>query len=213
MIRTNVVKLTVLSAFAYREKRKDGGSSIVILRPGASQPGIAGIDKRTGNAMPTVNTNKKLYPPEAFEEAIKLTFGLPYSKQKSVKITDDMFTEVKEEEPEPADVIVDTADYQKIVEHYTDKDGRLSYDLINKELIRFAHSSSIVRRMIDDQRSAAHIRDYIVRNKFRNISGNEDLSDAQVDKIVELLDEVSPKGIFKELNAEIRKMLKEAKKA
>ncbi|MBR2991023.1 MAG: hypothetical protein IKF51_06135 [Solobacterium sp.] len=213
MIRTNVVKLTVLPAFAYREKRKDGGSSVVILRKGASQPGIAGVDKRTGKAIPTANTNNGLYPAEAFEEALKLTYGMPYRKQKSVKIADDMFTEVKEEIPEAEDVVVDSADYQRIVDHYTDKDGRLSYDLINKELIRFAHSSSIVRGMIEDRKSAAKIRDYIVANKFRNIAGNDDLTNGQIDKIVELLDEVSPKGVFKELNAEIRKLLKGTKKA
>lgn len=50
------------------------------------------------------------------------------------------------------------------------------------------------------------IRLYVVGTKFRNITENPNLTDAQVLKIVELLDEVSPKGVFTEFNAELRKM-------
>ena len=35
--------------------------------------------------------------------------------------------------------------------------------------------------------------------------GNRNLTDAQVLKMAELLDEVSPKGVFRELNDELRK--------
>ena len=52
------------------------------------------------------------------------------------------------------------------------------------------------------------IRLYIVGNKFRNITGNRDLTDGQVLKMAELLDEVSPKGVFRELNDELRQKMK-----
>jgi hypothetical protein len=49
---------------------------------------------------------------------------------------------------------------------------------------------------------------YIVRNKIRNITKNDALTNAEVDKIVEVLDELNPKGVLKDLNAEIRKLLR-----
>ena len=95
---------------------------------------------------------------------------------------------------------------RKIVDEYTDKNGKVSYDLLNKDLIKFTYSSSKCRKMISDGWSIEDIRLYAAGTKFRNITGNRELSDAQVLKIVELLDEVSPKGVFKEYNEELRKM-------
>lgn len=147
---------------------------------------------------------------EAFEEAIKLTNGLPYKKQKGVKVTKEMVKEKKEKPIE--EVIIDSEEYLKIVDKYSDKNGKLSYDLINKDFIKFAKSSSVVRKMIEEGTTAAKLRNYIVANKIRNITGNHDLDDKQIKKMVELLDETYPKGVFKELNDEIRKMLAANKK-
>lgn len=213
MVRTNVVKLTVIPAIAFRQRLTAGDTGIVIMRADASQPGIASISKTSGKAIPAANVDQKLYPEEAFDEALKLTVGMPFRKQKNVKITEDL-------QPVPVDdesgkieeeVVVDSAEYQKIVDAYTDKNGKLSYDLMNKDFIKFAHSSSIVRKMIEDGKSTAAIRNYIVSNKFRNIAGNDKLDSKQLKKIVDMLDEVSPKGVFKELNAEIRKMQSKSK--
>ena len=63
--------------------------------------------------------------------------------------------------------------------------------------------------LIDGERVEA-IRLY-TGTKFRNITGDPELTDAQVLIITELLDEMSPKGVFKEFNSEIRKSLKAAK--
>ena len=209
MIRTNVVSLSSIKGVAYRQKLLSGGSGIVILREDSAQPGIASISKTSGEAIPAVNNPKKLYPKEAFQEAIALTAGLPYKKQGSVRlkglpvVEEPVAGEAAEEE-----AVVDSAEYQKIVDKYTDKDGKLSYDLLNKDMIKFAHSSSIVRKMIEEGESVEAIRLYSVGSKFRGITGNPSLSDAQVLKMVELLDEVSQKGVFKEFNDEIRKKLK-----
>lgn len=147
---------------------------------------------------------------EAFEEAIKLTNGLPYKKQKGVKVTKEMVKEKKEKPIE--EVIIDSEEYLKIVDKYSDKNGKLSYDLINKDFIKFAKSSSVVRKMIEEGTTAAKLRNYIVANKIGNITGNHDLDDKQIKKMVELLDEIYPKGVFKELNDEIRKMFAANKK-
>ena len=103
--------------------------------------------------------------------------------------------------------------YDAIVDKYTDKTGHFSYDLLNKDLIKFAKSSSVVRDMIAEGKKANVIRNYIASNKFRNIANNDDLTNAEIKTIVALLDEVSPKGLFKDTDSEIRKMLSAQKKA
>ena len=72
--------------------------------------------------------------------------------------------------------------------------------------------NSVVRKMIEETTTAGKVKNYVVTHKFRNITGNDKLSDKQIKKMVELLDETYPKGIFKELQAEIRRMLKANKK-
>ena len=95
MLRTKSVKLKTIPAMAFRMKTADG-PSITIQRADSQQPGIASLSKTSGQAVPSANTNLKLYPMEAFEEAIKLTNGLPYKKQKGVKVTKEMVKEKKE---------------------------------------------------------------------------------------------------------------------
>jgi hypothetical protein len=214
MIRTNAVQLTVIPAVAYRQKLTSGGSGITILRPDAKQPGIASISKTSGKAIPAVNTDTALYPEEAFEEAMDLTRGLPYRKQNGIKVTKDMVIQPEEEKEQPEEnIMIDTFEYQKILDAYCDKNGKFSYDLLNKDLIRFAKSSSIVRTMVAEQRSAASIRNYVVSNKFKNITGDDELTSKELKAITELLDEIEPKGVFKEFNSEIRKMLSVRKNA
>ena len=218
MIRTSVVSLTTIPAIAFRQKLPSGGSGVTILRADAKQPGIAGISKTSGEAIIDGRTDKDLFPAEAFAEAIKLTAGMPYKKLGGVKVTADMVAQTQPETPEEiaeeaSEVVIDSADYAKIVEAYTDKKGKLSYALLNREFIKFAHSSSVVRGMVADKAPVERIRAYIAATKFRNVSGNKNMGDAEVARITELLDEVSPKGVFRELNEELRKMLAGAKKA
>ena len=70
-----------------------------------------------------------------------------------------------------------------------------------------------VQEMIADKKSAKSVRNYIITVKFGNISGNKDLDPKQAVKIADLLDEAYPKGVFKELNSELRKAAAAAKKA
>lgn len=214
MLRTKAVKLTVIPAMAFRVKLP-GGPSITIQRSDYKQPGIAAISRTSGEAIPAANVNIKKYPLEAFKEAIELTSGLPYNRtkekaQKGIKVTKEMTKEEKEIVEE--EIVVDSAEYEKIVEKYSDKKGKLSYDLINKDFIRFAKTSSVVRDLAAEGATAKKIHNYIVTNKIRNIVGNHDLSDKQVKAMVELLDEIYPKGIFKDLDSEIRKMVKTNKR-
>lgn len=215
MIRTKAVKLTVIPATAFREKLQKGGSGITILRADTKQPGLATISNTSGKPIPNKQTDLKKYPIEAFEEAAELTRGLPYSKQAKLKPEEKAYMEQHKKETviEEEEVIINSEDYQKIIDKYTDKNGVFSYDLMNKDFIKFAKSSSVVRNMIDERKSEAAIRNYVISNKFKNITDNDDLTSKELKKIVELLDETRPNGsAFKELNAEIRKMLKGNKK-
>ncbi|MBQ6655029.1 MAG: hypothetical protein IJM79_05840 [Erysipelotrichaceae bacterium] len=212
MIRTSAVELTTIHALAYRQKLKAGDAGIVILRPDVKQPGMATISRKTGEPVPAANTNRELYPLEAFKEAIALTNGMPFKKQSNIKVSAQTFAEpeVPEEEDDFVEINLEALD--RITEHYTDKNGRMSYDLVNKELIRFAKSSSIVRDMVAEGKSVNEIREYIILNKFRNIAGNDDLTDKEVFKIAEVIDGIDSQGMFKELNSELRKMLAKNKK-
>lgn len=209
MIRTDTVNLTVITAIAFRQKLSAGGAGVTILRYDSKQPGFASISKTSGDPIPSANTPGDLFPIEAFKEAIVLTAGMPYSKRGSVRLEKKAVVEAA---PEPAeettadDPVIDSAEYQKIVTAYTDKSGKLSYELLNKDLIRFAHTSKTVRSMIEEGTSAKKVRTYIITTKFRNVTGNKKLTEDQAMKMAELLDEVSPKSVFKQLDAELRKM-------
>ena len=208
MIRTETVALTVIEAVAFRQKLKAGGSGITILRYDIAQPGIASISKTSGEAIPTDNTPADLYPAEAFNEAIRLTAGMPYKKRSGVRLTKKKVEEVAPEKTEEIaeEVVIDTEEYQKLVDNYTDKNGRLSYDLLNRDLIRFAHSSKTVSKMLEEGESLAKTRTYIICTKFRTVIGNKKLTEAEIRKMAELIDDVSPKSAFKALDSELRKM-------
>lgn len=205
MIRTSVVELTVIPAVAYRQKLPAGGSGVTILRYGEKQCGIASVSTRSGKAIPAENTPAELYPAEAFQEALELTRGLPYRRQGKVTVLKKSF---KEAAPKPEeDAAMDMADYEKLTAKYTDKAGKLSYELLNKDLIQFLKRSSVARRMLDEQATPARISRYVVGSRFRDVTGRRDLTDKQVKQLSDLLDNVSPKGVFKDLNDEIRKAL------
>jgi hypothetical protein len=221
MIRTNSVTLTTLPiAIAYRRKAPSGGAALVIVRSDASQPGIATISKTSGKPIVAANTPAELYPEEAFEEALALTAGMPYHKQgrpsapaqqESVDTEPPVQADEEEVVAEEVEVVIDSDEYQKLLAAYTNKNGKLSYDLMNKEMIQFAHRSDLVARMVAAGESEDAILTYVVGTKFRNATGNKELTDEQVAAMAELIDEVSPRGAFKELRRSIRAMLGKAK--
>ena len=211
MIRTSVVELTTIPAVAYRQKLPAGGSGVTICRYGEKQCGVASVSTRSGKAIPADNTPPELYPAEAFEEALALTRGLPYKRLGKVTVLKKSF---KEQEPKAAEEEppVDMAAYDMLVTKYTDKTGRLSYELLSKDLIKLLKSSSVARGLVAEQASPAKIRNYVVGAKFRDVTGNRDLTDKQVKQLAEMLDNVYARGVFTDLNAEIRKALAKAKK-
>ena len=67
--------------------------------------------------------------------------------------------------------------------------------------------------MLGDGASEQEIFDYVVGTRFRDITGNKDLTDAQVAAMAALIDEIDIKGAFKEFKRDIRSMQSEAKRA
>ena len=217
MIRTDIVNLTVFDAVAYRHKLPSGGSGVTILRYDMDQPGIASISKTSGGPVPAANTRLDHFPMAAFREAIRLTTGLPYNKRGSVRLEKKAVKEaapetVNDQKAAEAEAVVESSEYRALVEHYTDKSGKLSYELLNRELVRFAHSSRVVRAMAEEGRSLKDIRSYVVCSKIRTVSGNKKLTEAQALTLADMLDTVNIKSVFKTLNAEIRKLLAAGKK-
>jgi hypothetical protein len=217
MIRTKVVELSTIEAVAYRQKLKNGKSGVVIMRYDTAQPGLASLNRSTGEPDPSANTNLDVFPIEAFREALELTSGMPYSRRGAIKLSGSpeqsgAGEEPPEEEASPEELAtVDSAEYEAVVKAYTNKKGELSYDLLNKDFIQFATSSKIVADMVANGATEDEIRDHIVKVKLESLTGNRELTTAQTQQIVEMLDEVSPRYVLRELNDEIRRMLSQAK--
>jgi hypothetical protein len=207
MIRTIVVELSTMEAAAYRQKLRGGKSGIVIMRYDTAQPGLAMVNRGSGEPDIAHNTDPKLFPLEAFKEAMELTIGMPYSRRGKIKLSAEKEDPDTQEETAEELATVDSAEYEAIVKAYTNRKGELSYELLNKDFIQFAKSSKMVTDMVANRASEDEIRNYVVKVKLENLTGNRELTMAQTQLIVEMLDEVSPRHVFKELNDEIRKLL------
>ncbi len=220
VIRTRLVELSSLEAVAYRQKLRGGQVGVVILRQDVPQPGLALLNRQSGSADPAHNTPSDLYPLEAFEEAIELTSGLPYSSRGPVRSPAAVGAGTGEEGPVPAELgedaspeavaTVRSADYGAIVKAYTNKKGELSYELLNKALIQAGRSNPFVATMVANGASLEEIRDHVVKANFEAVTGNRSLSQDEVTRIVELLDEVSPRSVLREFNDDLRNLLAEA---
>ena len=115
--------------------------------------------------------------------------------------------ELSEEAAPEALATVNSADYAAIVKAYTNKKGELSYDLLNKALIQAARSNPFVATMVSNQATLEEIRDHVVKANFEVVTGNRSLSQGEVHRILELLDEVSPRSVLREFNDDLRQLL------
>jgi len=223
VIRTRLVELSSLEAVAYRQKLRGGQAGVVILRHDSAQPGLALLNRHSGEADLAAHTPADLFPPEAFQEALELTAGLPYSSRGPVRSPAAVpgaaaVAPAAAAVPSPLDeehsteelATVNSADYAAIVKAYTNKKGELSYELLNKALIQAARSNPYVAEMVARHASLEEIRDHVVKANFEAVSGNRFLSVDEVHRILELLDDVSPRSVLRELNEDLRKMLGEA---
>jgi hypothetical protein len=220
VIRTRLVELSTLEAVAYRQKLRGGQSGVVILRPDTAQPGLALLNHQSGQPDPAANTPAALYPLEAFQEALELTSGLPYSSRGPVRspavvpgtpAAEAASPELAEEASGADLATVNSADYQAIVKAYTNKKGEISYELLNKALIQAARSNPYVSELVARGASEVEIRDHVVKANFEAVTGNRAISQAEVHAILEMLDAVSPRSVLRDLNDELRRLLAETR--
>ncbi|MDT9191342.1 MAG: hypothetical protein P5681_26925, partial [Limnospira sp. PMC 894.15] len=69
--------------------------------------------------------------------------------------------------------------------------------VLNKDFIQFTKSNRHVAKLVADGASVDAIRSHVVRAKLEWLTGNRNLTDAQIERIVEMLDEVSPRSVFR----------------
>jgi hypothetical protein len=206
VIRTVLVELSSLEAVAFRQKMPDGHSGVVILRYDNPQPGLALLNRHSGEPDIAANTPHDLFPLEAFQEALALTSGMPYSRRGRVKLQATVAEPVAEEPAAAEDDLatVSSADYAAVVKAYTNRKGELSYDLLNKVLIQAAHGNPYVAEMKARGATLEEIRDHVVKANFEAITGNRALTQAVVNRIVAMLDAVSPRSVLREFNEDLR---------
>ena len=211
IIRTTAVELSEIPAIAYKQKLTSGGAGLRILRLDQDAAGVFTVDKRTGLAVPYGKIDENLFPQNAVDEALELTLRLPFSSRGKIKVS--VFEEVKEQEdvtidqPEIADM-VDSDEYNAIIGRYSDEKGKINYRLMNKDFIQFSAKSKLVGELVAKQANEEDIIMHIIRDRASFLANKrEPLSDTQVSGLIETLDEIDPRGAFKELKSHIRRML------
>lgn len=222
IIRTKAVELSTLSAIAYKQKLKTGGSGITIIRLDKDARAVATLDKRTGDPVPFGNFDESLFPAEAFDEALDLTSGLPYSARGKIKI-------MGIETPDPEDIsddftpasggpstessMVNSDEYTAIVDRYSDENGKMNFALMNKDFMSFAQKSKVVSDMTGSGASADDIVIFVVKNRAAFFAGKkEHLDDASALLLIDTLNEINPRSAFKDLKAYIIRILSKSKR-
>lgn len=212
IIRTSAVELSTIPALAYKQKLlKAGGAGVRITRMDNGQSAVFTIDRRTGEGMAYGKVEEKLFPQAAVEEAIELTMGLPYAKRGKMNIKAEEpqkeQEDVTEEDTEACDM-VGSDEYEALVGHYTDEKGKMNYKLMNKEFIQFASKSKTVSDMVGNKALEEDILRFIVKSRAGYFAEKkESLTDKETDALIETLDEIDPRGAFKETKAYIRRLL------
>ena len=209
IVRTKTVELTVIPAIAYKQKLSAGGAGIKILRLDVEATAAATLDKSTGEAIPYGKVDEALFPIAAFEEAIELTLGMPYSGRQNIRIDTSKYVE-KTEEPEQEEIMdmVNSDEYKAIVERYSDEKDKLNYTLMNKDFIKFASKSKTVEDMVKNSALTEEILLFIIKSRATFIANKkESLDDKEVIALIETLDEINTRSAFKELKNHINKML------
>lgn len=214
IIRTKAVELTSIPAIAFKQKLAAGGAGVKLMRLDAEAAAVATVDKRTGEAVAYGNFDEVLFPGEAFEEAIELTAGLPYSSRGNIKLAVQEQPEAEEEiAPEKPDM-VESDEYRAIVERYSDEKGRLNYALMNKDFIQFAAKSKVVADMAANKALTDDIVTFVIKSRAALMAGKkESLDDQQAAALIETIDEIDPRSAFKELKAYINRLLAKGRRA
>ena len=216
MIRTETVKLSSIAGLAYRQKLTAGGAGLAILTQ--NERAAYTIDKRNSNALPYGPVNGEIFTSAVVGEALELTRGLSYKKLGTVtKIYDDChFDEAafdpETEEDKPSVDVIGSKEYEGFIMEYTDKNGKFSYQVMNRDLMKFADSSSVVGNMVANHEKDDEIVRYVVRSKAVGLSGAKAMDDGFLTAFIDVFDSMNTRSAFKELKSHIRAKMSSRKR-
>ena len=208
MIRTETVKLNSIIGLAYKEKLAAGGAGLAIITP--NDRAAYTINKRDGKAVPYGPVNGNVFTSAVVSEALELTKGLSYKRSgKIIKVYDDIHCDETSAELETEDDITSidvvlSKEYAGFITEYTDKNGKFSYQLMNRDLMKFADSSKIANEMVANNDNDDAIVRYIVRMKAVNLAKTKTMDDKFLTVFIETFDSMNTRSAFKELKTHIR---------
>ena len=209
IIRTRAFELTVIPAIAYKQKLQGKGSGIKILRLDRDAAAVYTLDRRTGEGKPYGKVDGKLFPPEALDEALEATVGMPYSARGNIRIDTSKYQAPAEEAlPEEEIDMVDSDEYNAIIQRYSDEKGRMNYALMNKDFIQFTAKSKVASEMLARKEKTDDIILFVIKNRAAFIAGKKkSLEEKEVKALIETLDEIDPRSAFKELKDYLKRRL------
>jgi hypothetical protein len=218
MVRTEIVRLKSMEVIAYKVKLPAGGAGITLV----NQSGDATftINKRNGEFLPYRLENVFSLSDEciaaALKEAVTATRSMPfglrgpvaYTADKSDKAMEEMDcagnAEAEKDATDDEKFVVLSGAYTAILEKYTDKKGKFSYALMNKDMIQFASRSKMVTDMIAAKIDTEQIVVHIVNNRVTELKRGHKLTEGFICELVEILDDMDTRSAFKELRKWIR---------
>jgi len=216
MIRTEAVKTTVIQGMAFRQKLQAGGSGISIITP--QDRATFTINKRDGTCVPYGKVDLNVFTDAVIEEVLELTMGLPY--RRLGKITKVHLDKPNEETPvenesddEQVDIdIISSKEYAVFIEKFSDKKGRFSHQLMNKELMQFASKSGVVKKKVEEKEDTDLMVRYIIRTKAAEMARTKAMDDDMLTAFIDTIDSICTRSAFKELNAYLRGRLSKKRK-
>jgi hypothetical protein len=216
MIRTSTVKLSKLPGLAYKQKLTSGGAGLAIITP--DDRAAYTINKRDGRAVPYGPVDESVFTNAVIDEALELTRGLPYRKHGKVTTVyedihcDETPVELETEDDKISIDVISSIEYENFIVAYTDKIGKFSYQLMNRDLMKFANNSSVVKSMIENKDKDDMITRYIIRSKAVKLAGTKSMDDEFLTAFIETFDSMDTRSAFRELNAHIRSRKSKARR-
>jgi len=216
MIRTEAVKTATIPGMAFRQKLQAGGTGITIITP--HERATFTVNKRDGSCVPFGKVNEKVFTESVIKEVLDLTMGLPYRRLGTItKVHVNKPCEESPVEHEVDDVkadidIISSAEYAAFIEKFSDKKGRFSHQLMNKELMQFAAKSGVVNKKLAMKENTDMIVRYVVRSKAAKLARRKEMDDDTLTAFIETIDSICTRSAFKELNAYLRDRLSRRKR-
>ena len=208
MIRTEAIKMTSIKGLAFKQKLQAGGAGLTIMTP--DDKAVYTINKRDGACVPFGKVNGDVFMQAAIDEALELTKGLPYRRLGAITkvYADDRCDEGSvdlETDDDKVEIdVIASAEYREFIAQYTDKNGKFSYQLMNKELMQFAAKSSVVSKKLAEKEAVAGIVRYIVKSKAADLARNRGMDENMLTAFIDTFDSMNTRSAFKELNAYLR---------